>query len=248
MPIVFSNFHVQTNSSARGIISSPADQSPGGEYESRTPKDILIKYAREPNFAPHFNHASMAHNNHFFFKCLSPRPTEMPGPLAKELEESFSSVATLRREFVVTANAMFGPGFVWLVKDRKLRKYSLLTTFLAGSPYAGAHHRKQTVDMNTTAAEPSNISEAMRREIGGAHRNQVGAFGPLSEKQKPPGGLDVVPVLCLNVWEHVYLPDYGVGLGGVGGKEEYVKNWWESVDWLVVANNADVKGPAAFKI
>jgi Fe-Mn family superoxide dismutase len=34
------------------------------------PADLLVKYSRRAEMASVFNHASMAHNNHFFFNCL----------------------------------------------------------------------------------------------------------------------------------------------------------------------------------
>ncbi|CAG8980935.1 hypothetical protein HYALB_00003794 [Hymenoscyphus albidus] len=200
------------------------------------PKTILEKYARNPNQAPTFNHASMAHNNHFFFQTLStikePRP--IPSYLKSKLEESFSSIDTLRREFVNTACAMFGPGFVWLMVDRS-GKYKLLCTYLAGSPYAKAHFRRQSVDMNT---EDKSIPEAVRRANSQQPVNGVGAHGPSSgsKLQLPPGGAEFEPVLCINTWEHVYLRDYGVA-----NKREYVENWWEVIDWNVVAQNAGVQ-------
>ncbi|RDL34588.1 uncharacterized protein BP5553_07716 [Venustampulla echinocandica] len=207
----------------------------GGEWESRTPKEILLKYARDPNSAPIFNYASMAHNNAFFFNCLSPKPAAMPKILKEELTASFSSIETLKQEFIVTASSMFGPGFVWLVMGRD-RRFSLLTTYLAGSPYPGAHYRKQNVDMNT---EDKSVSEHMRRINRGPPANSVGAFGAYSGNQSlAPGAADVLPVLCINTWEHVYLPDYGVGAFGGGGKKAYAESWWNAIDWDVVANNA----------
>lgn len=38
--------------------------------ENTKTKDLLIKYARDPNHAALFNYASAAHNNHFFFETL----------------------------------------------------------------------------------------------------------------------------------------------------------------------------------
>ncbi|KAM3086527.1 hypothetical protein ACMFMG_000657 [Clarireedia jacksonii] len=211
----------------------------GTEYATKTTKDILLKYARDPNYAPHFNHASMAHNNHFFFNCLSPTTVAMPEELKKELERSFSSIETLRQELVYTASAMFGPGFVWLVKDR-MNDYSILTTYIAGSPYPGAHYRRQPVDMNT---EDASISEHYRR-ITGEPVNSVGAHGPLSatneEKKMPPGGIALVPILCINMWQHVWLPDYGFFHRG-NGKQAFAENWWQRIDWNVVAAHADIK-------
>ncbi|PHH84540.1 hypothetical protein CDD83_1788 [Cordyceps sp. RAO-2017] len=120
----------------------------GTVLEDQHVKNILLATAREPEQAPLFNYASMAHNSHFFFSGLAPGGTPMSDALRLELEASFSSVDTLRREFVLTADAMFGPGFIWLVKAGPA-EYRLLPTYLAGSPYPGAHWRAQPSDMNT---------------------------------------------------------------------------------------------------
>jgi hypothetical protein len=42
----------------------------GTPDESTSTKNLAIKFARQPDQAATFNYASMAHNNHFFFKCL----------------------------------------------------------------------------------------------------------------------------------------------------------------------------------
>ncbi|KAE8445009.1 hypothetical protein EG329_014015 [Mollisiaceae sp. DMI_Dod_QoI] len=218
------------------------DLTAGGPWENSNPKDVAIYYSRDPNSAPIFNYASMAHNNHFFFSCLSPNPPEMPLALEEDLEKSFGSIETLRREMIVTASSMFGPGFVWLVKEKGAsRKYKILCTYLAGSPYPGAHFRKQPVDVNT---EGGSGTDAYKRMASQPPVNTVGAHGPLSGKKDKiaPGGIDVTPVLCINTWEHVYLPDYGIGAGGSGGKRAYAESWWYAVDWNVVATYADVKG------
>jgi Fe-Mn family superoxide dismutase len=187
----------------------------------------------------------MAHNNHFFFECLSPTTVKMPENLQEELERCFSSIETLRQELILTASAMFGPGFVWLVRDR-MRNFSILTTYIAGSPYQGAHYRRQPVDMNT---EDASISEYHRRTMG-KPVNSVGAHGPLSatkeEKLLPPGGTQVTPVLCLNTWEHVWLPDYGF-LSSGNGKQIFAEAWWERIDWNHVAKHAAIQsGPSKF--
>ena len=65
-----------------------------------------------------FNHASMAHNNHFFFNALStsPSPLERHPSMQQSLNNTFGSIETLKATFLDTAGAMFGPGFVWLVQ------------------------------------------------------------------------------------------------------------------------------------
>ncbi|KAI0486035.1 Manganese/iron superoxide dismutase [Xylaria cf. heliscus] len=140
--------------------------------------------------------------------------------LREELEKHFSSIETLRREFLTTALGMFGPGFVWLVKNAYTQDLRILTTYLAGSPYTAAHWRRQSVDWHTVTTERSTVSAFLDRTQVAAG-NGGGRFVP-----QAPGGTDVIPVLCLNTWEHVYIADYGVA-----GKGAYVQRWWETIDW-----------------
>ncbi|ATY60291.1 Fe superoxide dismutase [Cordyceps militaris] len=200
---------------------------PGTEFEDKDTKTIALMTAREPNQAPIFNYASMAHNNHFFFQGIAPAPVAMPEQLRGELEASFSSVETLRREMVLTASAMFGPGFVWLVKTGPAA-YRVLSTYLAGSPYPGAHWRAQPTDMNTVGDQGSARSYFRNQFQGTQHRG-----GNLA-----PGGIELQPLLCLNTWEHTWLLDWGVGAGGNGGKAAFAEAWWELVDWELVSSRA----------
>lgn len=200
----------------------------------------MIKYARQPSMASLFNHASMAHNNHFFFSTLSNETVPIPATLQKGLEESFSSIETLRREMIATANAMFGPGYVWLVKTKE-GKFSILSTYIAGSPYPGAHWRRQTQDMNTQSAIPdaNNTSDHFRQQAiaNMPIANTVGMHGQFSSNQKvAPGGVDTTPILCVNTWQHVYMPDWGVLQ-----KKQYLEAWWDRINWNVVADAAGDK-------
>ncbi|CAH0049806.1 unnamed protein product [Clonostachys solani] len=204
----------------------------GTELEDLDTKTIALMTAREPNQAPIFNWASMAHNNHFFFDGMTPNPTTIPEVLKRELEASFSSMETLRREFVITASSMFGPGFIWLVRAGPA-DYRILPTYLAGSPYPGAHWRAQATDMNTTGNEGSARSFFYDHLTG--QRKRVGDL--------PPGGIELQPLLCLNTWEHSWLLDWGVGKGGAGGKVAFAEAWWELVDWELVAKKSGVLRP-----
>ncbi|KAL9946090.1 hypothetical protein D7B24_005987 [Verticillium nonalfalfae] len=238
----------------------------GTDLETRDTKQIIHATARDPDQAPIFNHASMAHNTHFFFKTLTPTPKPMPPQLAADLSTAFSSLETLRREMTLTAASMFGPGFVWLVKASSSAastgpsaagilssaggpasssssssaaagaspsgaEYRILTTYLAGTPYPGAHWRLQGRDMNTAGAAGS--ASGFLRSTQRA--SQLGA--------KPPGSLDLVPLLCLNTWEHTWLRDYGIG-----GKRAFAEAWWDAVDWSVVAEAANIRPRPAFQV
>lgn len=175
-------------------------------------------------------------------------PTENDGEerippwLKQELEKQFSSIETLRREFLTTATAMFGPGFVWLVRNAQTTDMRILTTYLAGTPYTAGHWRRQGVDMNTQGVRSQDtVRGYLDRAQTGAGADTGGQFVPQS--QTAPGGTDVVPLLCLNTWEHVWLRDYGVGAGGRGGKRQYVQEWWRCVDWNKVESLATILRP-----
>ena len=151
----------------------------------------------------------------------------MPEKLEVMINEDFSSVDSLRAEFISTANAMFGPGFVWLVSTEK-GALRILATYIAGSPYAGAHFRMQPVDMATQNGSATGAMRGTRWLQQQEVSNRPGSFGAHSGRDKvvAPGGLEVIPLLCVNTWEHVWLRDYGVG-----GKRLYLENWWERINW-----------------
>ncbi|EGE82408.2 Fe-Mn family superoxide dismutase [Blastomyces dermatitidis ATCC 18188] len=210
----------------------------GTPDESATPGTLLVRYARDASMASVFNYASMAHNNHFFFNCLSPEQVPIPEHLSKSIEDSCSSVESLKAEFLATANAMFGPGFVWLVKSKDTGQLKILSTYIAGSPYPAAHFRRQPVDMatQTTGITGGENLEQIRKLTP---TNRVGSMGAYSsQKFMAPGAIDIHPILCVNTWEHVWLPDWGVG-----GKPQFLEAWWNRINWDEVAHNASQAGP-----
>lgn len=45
-----------------------------------------------------------------------------------------------------------------------------------------------------------------------------------------PNTKNTIPILCLDVWEHSYYLDYPAD------RKEYIKQWWNIVDWTIVGN------------
>lgn len=193
----------------------------------------------------------MAFNNHAYFTGINPRgPVPMPESLQRALITDFGSIDNMRAEMLAMAETMFGPGFVWLVRvsptpgvGSRARKFMLLPTYLAGSPLSGAHNRRQPLDMNT-----QNVADAQK--AGGvaalskaqflAHntpQNNVGEFGKYAAKNNALafGGVDVLPCLCVNTWEHAYIFDWRFG------KRSFLERWWEFINWNVVTQLADVE-------
>ncbi|KAF2744158.1 manganese and iron superoxide dismutase [Sporormia fimetaria CBS 119925] len=212
------------------LVNDLNDVTQGTEHENKDPKSLVIEWARDPEAAHFFNVASMAYNNHFFFSRIASQPNVTSQPssdFVNAVKRDFGSFDTFRNDFLDHAEAMFGPGFVWLVQanDMPNRPLRILNTYIAGSPLSGAHYRRQAKDLNT-----ENVDSF--REL-----NPVGAFGSAAQKpresKKALGGVDVVPLLCVNTWEHVWLKDYGIG-----GKRAFLEAWWDKINWNVVQEGA----------
>ncbi|KAH7072723.1 Fe superoxide dismutase-like protein [Paraphoma chrysanthemicola] len=232
IPGLFSRkgFNTAYTAYQRHIIDELNASTDGTTYENQEPKSLVIEFARDPTKAYAFNVASMAFNNHFFFRGINVNPDVQSQPsqdLTAQIRKDFSSVDTLRETFLSTAEAMFGPGFVWLVQtnDSHIGSLRILPTYLAGSPLSGAHYRRQSHDLTTHNADSYQAL------------NKVGSFGAAAKQntqpKKPLGGVDVIPLLCVNTWEHVWLQDFGVL-----GKRKYLEAWWDKIDWGFVRDNA----------
>lgn len=204
-------------------------------------RDLAFKYAHDASHAAIFNYASMAGNNHFFFERLHPTGTQPSSSFLSDIKESFDSFETLKTEMIETADAMFGNGFVWLFKEDSTGLLRVLCTYNAGSPWPQAHYRLQNRDMATEYAQLGrNRAEQQRLSIV---NNRAGKFGnhsrPPGQPVTPFGALVGGPILCVGVWQHMYLRDYGVG---IGQKRRYLENWWNQIDWGMVEQSAHIYG------
>jgi len=165
----------------------------------------------------------------------------MPKTLEGRLQDEFTSIGNLKSEMLATAYSMFGPGFVWLVRTapnsdvrKSGRQFKLLTTYLAGSPLPGAHHRRQPADMNTQNAQNAEAAGSLRGLSEQEFRRQTevqntpGIYGKtrMADSKVAFGGVGLTPVLCVSTWEHAWLFDFTVD-----GKMEYLQRWWDLVNW-----------------
>jgi superoxide dismutase, Fe-Mn family len=106
-----------------------------------------------------------------------------------------------------TALSIQGSGWVWLVIG-PASELRVLATYNAGTPFD--IRKRQIQDPNTQW----NLDAS-------SHFRQASGLRP-NRKQE----YLILPVLGLNCWEHAYITDYGVN-----GKQQYLKNWWSSINW-----------------
>lgn len=186
------------------------------QWQTKTAYDLHVELSKRPEYIHFYNIAAMAHFNHLFWDGIAPNKTEIPDGFLKEIEEQFSSLDQLKSQILESGNSMFGNGFVWLIKDTSSSivanksKMRILCTYNAGSPYAGAWRMKQEGPTNQVGIDRYTHG---RNSYQGVSTNT----------------LDGVPILCLNVWQHMWVPDYGIV-----GKPRYLSAWWERIDWQQV--------------
>ena len=185
----------------------------------------------------------MAVHTHFFWESLRHKQKEhitKPGLNTKRsIESDFESLDHMRAEFLSVADSLFGNGFVWLMKPRTQGGMTILATYNAGSPYSEAAPRRDNRDMAayngrmlaSEALRQTPLNELERRINTTAEFGTAGSFGDHSNARANlfRGALDAQPILCVNVWQHQYIPDWGVL-----GKRAYLSAWWDAIDWEVV--------------
>ncbi|KAK3824561.1 MAG: Manganese/iron superoxide dismutase [Benniella sp.] len=189
----------------------------GTPYEEKAFYEVLIDSARSLNEVQIFNNASQAWNNDFFLRSLSSTPSNMSVALTKRIVDCFGSVEMFQREFTTNALALFGSGWTWLVEDKDGRLV-LLNTYNAGSP----HHRRR-MQRHDESATNSELATQAQNSYAGVSKHSAPA--------KLLANNSYTPILCISMWEHAYLTDYGVT---PEGRQRYLENFFKTVDWSVV--------------
>jgi superoxide dismutase, Fe-Mn family len=76
-----------------------------------------VAHASETGNQALFNNAAQAWNHSFFWKCLSPSPTEPSPKLAELIDRDFGSREALLAKFKEEAVVHFASGWAWLVLE-----------------------------------------------------------------------------------------------------------------------------------
>lgn len=88
----------------------------------------------------------------------------------------------------------------------------------------------------TDLFRPSNASDessSSAQGVYGESDNQTPGQGASAYRGNlDPEHLRVTPLACVSLFEHVYLPKYGVN-----GKEAYVRDWFKHLDWRSIERN-----------
>jgi superoxide dismutase, Fe-Mn family len=85
----------------------------GAEFEKMTLEEIIRRASGPIN-----NNASQVWNHTFYWNCLAPNAGGEPdGAVMEAINKNFGSFVKFQEKFTSTATALFGSGWVWLVKN-----------------------------------------------------------------------------------------------------------------------------------
>jgi len=102
---------------------------PGTPFEDATLEEIIKKAD-----GGIFNNGAQVWNHIFYFNSFSAKRNTKPSPeLEKAINETFGNFDLFRQEFDKEAAAIFGSGWMWLVRDEQ-EKLSLIKTSNAANP------------------------------------------------------------------------------------------------------------------
>lgn len=183
--------------------------------------------------------------------------------LVEWITDSFGSVAEFRTLLLNSAHAIKGDGYTWLVAESSLGEshlrhepsastpgqtmepifYNLavVNTYNAGivddslrsgQVYRLEQQKQARLEHLRSKNKEGKVDEQVQQEIESLTREvnelQLGTVEE-AEKENLFDDKSLVPLLCIDASPRNYLLDYGVF-----GKQQYLDNVWESIDWEVV--------------
>lgn len=188
----------------------------------------------------------------------SPSPSQ-PTPSSDFLthvKTAFGSIGGLVSHFSAHVAGLHpsSGAYVWLVTDPS-GNLGVVGTYAGGTVLLHQRQQKGPAHLSSPdrkilgeVIEPAVEAEAEGEETEAEHESVWKSA--VSGEKRGDGGADLLagratsganalrmsrdvavgktlhPLLCLSVHPHCYLEDYGVW-----GREEYVRNWWEHVNW-----------------
>jgi len=195
-----------------GLLENLNELVKDTDLENKSIVQTVLSTARDPAKVLTFNHACQALNNNFFLDNLKPpsgQESSIPPVLSNSIIQSFGSPDNLKSCLSAAVTGMSGTGWVWLVCDQRL-ELGVVATY--GPSTLLARSRMQQV-----RASPQKTVNLKSGRLAGANLSP-GALNYV--------GQSLIPLLCVSVHEHAWLLDYGVW-----GKEEYMRRFWDVINW-----------------
>lgn len=81
-----------------------------------------------------FQYANEVYNHEFFWSCIAPNGRPITAPMMQRIEQEFGSFVNFQTEFSVTAQALLGNGWVWLVEDPVSQRLRVFASTVGRNP------------------------------------------------------------------------------------------------------------------
>ncbi|WFD35148.1 superoxide dismutase [Malassezia cuniculi] len=227
-----------------GLLQRLNEEVKGTPHATESVVETVVNTARDRSSVIAYSYASLALNNSFFLSGLMPgaaQPNpEYPQPssdsdakffgktLATAIAEQYGSLPQLKLAFSSAAMGMFSSGFVWLVKDEHGR-LGIVPTYGTGTVLVQQRQQRGPSDLVAGVQDGSGGAEgeAPAQNAGLASGAPTNRFDSLAHGSAAGAiGHNLYPLLCVSVFEHAWLGDYGFW-----GKERYLERFWDAVNW-----------------
>lgn len=111
------SFHHQKH--YQGYVTKLNDLISNTDFENLSLENIILKSASDTLWTAIFNNAAQVYNHEFYFNSLAglDENKKIPAALEKEILKDFQSVDALKEKLIEVGLAVFGSGYVWLVKE-----------------------------------------------------------------------------------------------------------------------------------
>jgi Fe-Mn family superoxide dismutase len=96
--------------------------------------EIIRKVHGDETMKGILNNAAQHYNHSFFWKTLVPMGSNIPPDLSNALASQYGSVEELKNQFCSAALSLFGSGWVYLVYDKRVGRFDVVSYPNAGCP------------------------------------------------------------------------------------------------------------------
>jgi len=118
---------------------------PGTPFAGQTLETIIVKTYGDTQHEDIFNNAGQAWNHNFYWKSMSPTPTQPSEKLQAAILRDFGSLDNLHEQLVKVSASQFGSGWGWLVSQHG--KLSVMKTSNANVPFTAGKAPLLTIDV-----------------------------------------------------------------------------------------------------
>ena len=173
------------------------------------------------------------------------------------IEKDFGSLSLLKSSLSAAATGMITSGWIWLVTDLQ-KNLAIIPTYGAGTVLVRAREQRtprtgavigDTGRPSPLAYSPSFRSPTSLNPIPPSSRSTSNNGKPTTPGQTRSLGSysgnlmhvghSINPLFCISLHEHAWMMDYGLW-----GKEEYLKQFWNVLDWERVTQTYEHWNPS----